>query len=132
MDIRFDYEDTTKHYSIDDRTAYTGSCLCAATGILFFIPLVSAADSRYGRFWANQGINVLLVEIACLIVGLFTKLITWLLSLIPVIGIVFNWLYALILVVLWGIVIFYIAFGIYYVAKKKAKKVPFVGFIHFL
>lgn len=36
--------------------------------ILFFLPLVCCKDSEYGRFYANQGLLLLLAGIVCAII----------------------------------------------------------------
>ncbi len=130
--FRFDGKEYTKRFEEDERRAYIGECLCAATGLLFFVPLVSAPDSEYGKFWANQGLITLIIEALCLVVGLLTKLICWLLSLIPVIGFAFDILHVIIVIALWLVAIFYVVYGIYFVAKRRAKNLPFFGYMRFI
>ena len=57
-------EYTKKYHPMDVKSCKIES-VCACTGILFFLPLVSAPNSRYGRYWANQGLLVLFFEILC-------------------------------------------------------------------
>ncbi|MBO4770322.1 MAG: hypothetical protein J5563_06025 [Clostridia bacterium] len=130
--LKFDGKEYTKLYPADERRAYRNQCMCAATGILFFIPLVSCPDSQYGKFWANQGAVTLTVELLCLIAGLIFKGICWLLALIPVVGIVFDVLYVIILIALWAVAIFYIFYGMRYAHKCRAKNLPFIGTIRYI
>lgn len=48
--------------------------------IIFFIPLLAAKESKFARFHANQGLNVLLLSIAAGILGQFIPVIGWLIS----------------------------------------------------
>lgn len=130
-ELKFDGKEYTKLYPADERRAYRNQCMCAATGVLFFIPFVSCPDSQYGKYWANQGAITLTVEVLCLIVGLIAKGLCWLLSKIPLVGVVFNVLYVIILVVLWFIVILYVFYGMRYAHKCRAKNLPFIGTIRY-
>lgn len=50
-------------------------------GILFILPLLCCKDSAYGRFHANQGLLLFLLEIAAAVLGLI-PLAGWVLSLL--------------------------------------------------
>lgn len=52
--------------------------------ILFFLPLVTCQGSAYGRFYANQGLLILLINIAASLV-LIIPVLGWIAC--PVIGI---------------------------------------------
>ncbi len=52
--------------------------------ILFFLPLVACQGSAYGRFYANQGLLILLINIAASLV-LIIPVLGWIAG--PVIGI---------------------------------------------
>ncbi len=45
--------------------------------ILFFIPLIVDKDSEYGKFHANQGLNLLLLGIAVSVLGALIPFIGW-------------------------------------------------------
>lgn len=45
--------------------------------ILFFIPLIVDKDSGYGKFHANQGLNLLLLGIAVSVLGALIPFIGW-------------------------------------------------------
>jgi uncharacterized membrane protein len=78
--------------------------------LLFFLPLISCPDSKYGKFHANQALLLLIVSIAGNII----------LSAIPVIG----W----ILVPVFGIVMFvFFILGLINGLNGKAKELPLIG-----
>ncbi|MDE6763784.1 MAG: DUF4870 domain-containing protein [Oscillospiraceae bacterium] len=52
--------------------------------ILFFLPLVCCQNSQYGKFYANQGLLILLMYIATSVV-LIIPILGWIAS--PIIGI---------------------------------------------
>jgi uncharacterized membrane protein len=87
-------------------------------GILFFIPLVAAPQSRYARFHANQGLMLLLLEIATgIVTGIIGALIPWYL----------YWLESLISLIFWvpGIALFII--GLLNAINGRAKELPVIG-----
>lgn len=86
--------------------------------ILFFLPLVACPDSRYGRFYANQGLLLLIISA---IGGVLGKLIGW----IPLIGGLVCGIYGLLFVVCWLIVFVGACQG-------KASRVPVLGFIEII
>ncbi len=45
--------------------------------ILFFIPLIVDKDSEFGKFHANQGLNLLLLGIAVSVLGAIIPFIGW-------------------------------------------------------
>lgn len=52
--------------------------------ILFFLPLVACQNSAYGRYYANQGLLILLIDIAASVV-LIIPILGWIAG--PIIGI---------------------------------------------
>jgi len=48
--------------------------------IIFFIPLLAAKESKFAKFHANQGLNVLLLSLAVSILGSFIPYIGWIIS----------------------------------------------------
>lgn len=84
--------------------------------IIFFIPLIAAADSKFARYHANQGLNVLLLSLAVYIIG----------SIIPVIG----WF---IIIPLGEIaVLVFIIIGIVNASKGEMKELPLIGKINII
>lgn len=130
--LRFEGEEHTARFRDDELRGCRFECLCACTGILFFIPLVSTPESRFGRYWANQGLLILLAEAACLIVGLITGGLLGLLSLIPAIGVVFTVLSKLIGGVLWLTVLFCIVYALSFAVRGRAKDIPLIGFLRII
>ena len=49
MKLRFDGRDLTDKFRYSEMRRCRPECICACTGILFFVPLVSVPESRYGR-----------------------------------------------------------------------------------
>lgn len=77
--------------------------------ILFFIPMIAAPKSRFAMFHANQGLLLLLLAIANMIVGL-----------IPIVGWIVNIFLGIAIFVLWII-------GIINAASGRAKDLPVIG-----
>ena len=84
-------------------------------GILFFLPLVISPNSRYGRFHANQGLVLLLFEMAGACVF----------HLIPLIGGILQKIYGVLMFVLFVI-------GIINAIQGRAKELPVIGSIHII
>ena len=77
--------------------------------IIFFLPLVCCKDSAYGKFYANQGLLILLINVACTVVNI-----------IPILG--------TIVCVVVGIANFVFAIMNAVNASKGIKKgIPFIG-----
>lgn len=51
--------------------------------ILFFLPLVSCQNSAYGKFYANQGLLILLMDVAAGVV-LIIPILGWIVG--PIVG----------------------------------------------
>lgn len=132
MKFRFDGKDHTDKFKPQETRLCRFECVCACTGILFFVPLVSVPESRFGRYWANQGLIVLLIEISCLICGTVIGWILELLAMIPVIGTVFAVLKKLCTVAFWLVAAFYMIYAAINAARCKAKDVPFFGYMRFI
>ena len=83
-------------------------------GILFFLPLVvNGGSSKFGRFHANQGFILFLLEIAC---SIACALLGW----IPLVGWIIKTVLGLAVTILMVI-------GIVNAATGKAKELPFIG-----
>ncbi|MDT3738045.1 MAG: hypothetical protein RO257_00950 [Candidatus Kapabacteria bacterium] len=82
--------------------------------IIFFIPLLAAKDSKFGRYHANQGLVLFLLSIAFWIVA------TIITSIIPLIGLIIfplGYIGLLILAIL----------GIVNALNGKANPLPIIG-----
>ena len=122
----------TKRFHPDDRRCCKVECVCACTGILFFLPLVSVPGSRFGRYWANQGLIILFLELVLLLAGFFLSWILGLLTLIPFIGIVFNIIKVIALIALALTALFAIILQGSFAARGRAIDLPFFGFRRFI
>jgi uncharacterized membrane protein len=107
-------------------------CICACTGLLFFLPLVSAPDSRYGRYWANQGLLILFTELVALLIWALTSWILGLLAMIPFIGIVFRFLRIAAAVILFLASLILPIRSIVCVSQKRAVDIPVIGYLRFI
>lgn len=80
---------------------------------IFFIPLLADKESEFGKFHANQGLNLLLLSIGVSIIGSIIPIIGWFIIL-PVGGIL-----CLILAII----------GIISAINGQTKKLPLIGSI---
>jgi uncharacterized membrane protein len=96
------------------------------------MPLVSAPESRFGRYWANQGLLVLLVHLFLWIVWLAGGGLLWLLSLIPFVGIVFSVLRIVLGVLLIAVALLYMGCAMIPAARGRAQDLPLVGRLRIL
>lgn len=87
--------------------------ILAYFGILFFLPLVCCKDSPYGKFHANQGLLIFLLEIALTIAGIV-------LGFLPIIGGLISWLLRVGLLVL-------AILGIVSASRGEMKPLPLIG-----
>lgn len=81
--------------------------------LIFFIPLLADKDSEFGKFHANQGLNLLLLSIAVGIGGSIIPILGWFVIL-PVGGIL-----CLVLFIM----------GIINAINEKLKELPLIGSI---
>ena len=87
-------------------------------GILVLIPIFAAKDDPFVRYHANQGLVLLIANIAVAIVG-------FILGFIPVIGGIISWIISIALFVL-------MILGIINAAKGEMKPLPFIGGIEII
>ena len=85
-------EDVTSRFYPDDMKMNQVSGILASFPVLFWIPLVLAKDSPYGKFCANQGLILFVLELAITVV---TSILSRILGLIPLIGGLLNYLVGL-------------------------------------
>ena len=86
--------------------------------ILFLVPLFAAKDDAFARYHANQGLVLLIANIAAVVVG-------FVLGLIPIIGAIIGWIINIALFVLMII-------GIINAVKREMKPLPFIGGIQII
>ena len=61
--------DTTSEYDNDDITKNKAMAILSYLGILVLIPIFAAKDSKFARYHANQGLVLLITEVAYSIVN---------------------------------------------------------------
>lgn len=81
--------------------------------ILFFLPIISNKDSSFCKFHSNQQLIWL---ITCVVI----EIVMWIISFIPVLGMIINWLVS-IAILAFAILLMISA------SQGKAVKIPFVG-----
>jgi uncharacterized membrane protein len=69
--------DYTSSFDHSDINANRGVSIAAYIWILFFLPLVVAPDSKFGRFHANQALINFLLWVACGIVSVPFNVFFW-------------------------------------------------------
>jgi len=106
-------EDVSKEFTDDD--IFKNKTVAALAYLIFFLPLIAAPDSKFGKFHANQGLVLLLATIAGNII----------LGIIPILG----W----ILIPIFGLAIFIIAvLALVNTLNGYAKKIPLIGDINLI
>lgn len=121
MNNLFDVEDRTAEFDTQDVQDAKVWSILAYFGILFFLPLVCAPQSRFGKFHANQGLVLLICSLALAVVSWILLLIVgW----IPFIGKV---IYSLVSLVIFVVTLAWMIYGIVQAAQGKAKTLPLIG-----
>lgn len=110
-EVMFDKEDVDRNKSM----LIVAAILQIFLPGLFFLPLICCKGSEYGKFYANQGLILLILSAAS--AGIFGAL--------PLIGAVFVWIVKVIILVLAII-------NIVNIAKGVKKGMPVVGCIEIL
>lgn len=77
---------------------------------LFFLPLLTAKDSKYAMFHANQSLILIIISVAASIIS----------GVLPVIGAVIGMIVSLAVLVLW-------IMGIINAANGEMKPLPYIG-----
>ncbi len=100
--------------------------ILAYLGLLVLVPIFAAKDSQYARFHANQGLVLLIFEVAAYFMVIICRFI---LFFVPFAGIFIS--------VLLGFCIFcismaFIILGIVNACSNEAKKLPIIGEITIL
>lgn len=119
--------DHTSEFDPQDIAANKTYGIIACFGILFFIPLVVAPQSKYGRFFANQGLILLISAFA---IGIVSAIITTILGVISAFGsifVIFGLLSMLLSFIFWVIPFVLFIMLLMSAVNGKAKELPFIG-----
>ena len=102
----------------DEKDIKQNSTFAALAYILFFLPLITCKDSKYGRFHANQGLILLIVSlIGSIIFAIISSIRPWRLA----------W-FGRLLSVAWILAtIAFIVIGVVNAVNEKAKELPIIG-----
>ena len=112
--------DTTGQFEQSDIMQNKAMAILAYLGILVLIPIFAAPDSKFSRFHANQGLVLLIAEVAFSIVQ----------SILHAIIFAISWRLSFILTIvslLWFGFFVLIILGIMNAANGKAKELPVIG-----
>lgn len=118
-------EDSTAEFDPNDIKNNTVMGVLSYLGFLVLIPMLAAKESKFARFHANQGLVLLIVEIAY---GVLRSIVNGLLKLI--FGAWAGWICSLVAFVLSVICVVFLVLalvGIINVANGKAKELPVIG-----
>lgn len=108
-----DTKDHSDEFTPEDINSNKAVAIIACFWILFFVPLVAAKDSGFGKFYANQGLILL-------ITGAVLNVAGGILSNVPFVGFILQMLLSLVSL---GLFVFLIVNA----ANGKAKELPIVG-----
>lgn len=125
MEFNFDElknpQDVSDMFTAEDMEKNKAFGAVASIPILFWVPLVANSESSYGKFAANQGLIMLIVDIA---LGLVSGLLSAIFGIIPFIG---GILAALISLVFSVVELAGFLFLLITALQGKAKYLPLVG-----
>lgn len=108
--------DTTDQYDKKDIEDNMLMGILAYFSILVLIPIFAAPNSKFARFHANQGLILLIAEVAVCIVRTVLRF----------------WIIDIICKILMFAILVFAVIGIYNVVKGKVKELPLVGNIKIL
>lgn len=117
-------EDTTYEYDQQDIAQNKAFAVLSYIGILFLVPLLAAKNSRFARFHTNQGLILFIINVIAM-TGL--NIIRLALCFIPFIGLVFNVILNIVIVLFEVVILIYMIIGILNVVNNKAKELPIIG-----
>ncbi|MGN1051487.1 MAG: hypothetical protein ACI4QE_04235 [Acutalibacteraceae bacterium] len=119
-------ENVTENFDTADIAGNKFMCVLAYIGVLVFIPMFAKKDSKYVRFHANQGLVLLIFEVAY---AVLRRMVVAVLALfIPHVALLLN----TILGFIEYLFLVYIVLGLINVANGVAKKLPIIGKITIL
>jgi uncharacterized membrane protein len=124
----FESVDRTGEFDSADIQANSAFCGLSYIPPLFFLPLVTAQNSKFGKFHANQALLVLIAFIASSFAGLIIGIILGsLLGAIPFIGLLFKALSYIIKAALGLSAFVLMILGMVNAFSGKAKELPLIG-----
>ena len=125
--------DFTANYNAQDFAAHKTQCILASLGITFWVPYVACRDSQSSRFYANQGLLTLIMEIVFgFIFSLFGNIINTAFMVNTYDGgyqLSFaGWIVSIIVAaIVFAIPAFVIVTSIMNIRAGKIKEIPFLG-----
>lgn len=105
--------DTTAQYTPEDIQNNRWMAVCSYLFLLILVPIFAAKDSPFAKFHVNQGLILILGDLA---LGVVSRVLLF----IPVIGPFASWLAYLVLAV-------FSILGIINAFQGKAKQLPLIG-----
>lgn len=113
----FNTPDHTAEFDQNDIQTNKIMAMLAYLGILFFLPLVACPDSKFGRFHANQGLILFIIDVA---IGIVCSILAF----IPFVGWILSSLIGgLVGLCMLGLLIF----GMINTYNGNAKQLPLIG-----
>lgn len=109
-------DDYTSSYDVQDINANKTMGILAYFGLLVLVPILTARQSRFAMFHAEQGITLC---IGCHIIGILAVV----LGMIPAVGWVFSLIFGLVGILFLVLMIL----GIINAANGQAKELPILG-----
>ncbi|MBQ7003515.1 MAG: hypothetical protein IJN57_06065 [Oscillospiraceae bacterium] len=128
-------EDVTDMFSAEDIQSNKWAAAVATIQPLFFIPIIATPESGFGKFYANQGLMLLILNVALSLVGGILGgllgLLGSLLAMIPYIGavfaLIFGFLAGVVGLVAGAVSIAAFVFLLVSALQGKARYIPVVG-----
>ena len=125
--------DFTANYNARDFAAHKTQCILASLGITFWVPYVACRNSQSSRFYANQGLLTLLMEIVFgFVFSLFGNIINTAFMVNTYDGgyqlSIAGWIVSIIVaVIVFAIPVFVVVTSIMNIRAGKIKEIPFLG-----
>ncbi len=122
----FYMEDITDQFEQADIDVNNRLSILAYLSYLVLVPIFLVKNSRFARFHASQGLNIIIAQVAWAIATAITTFIFGLIS--PMLGVAINILLSLVHIAFTGLMVI----GIINAIKGKAKKLPLIGNVKIL
>ena len=120
-DMVINAKDLTDEYTPEDIDKNKIICGIATIPFIFWLPLVVNDSSRFGKFYANQG---LILTVLCVVLYIINELVGRVLWVIPLLGHILSPLFALIVVLIaLGEWLFLLVSAL----QGTAKEMPLIG-----
>ena len=121
-------KDTTAEFDPADIENNKILSLFAYLGILFLVPLLACPNSKYARFHTNQGIILLIVNVAAsIVVSILTGIAAGIGMAVEVIGVLLGLVCSLLGLAVSVVVLVFVIIGIINAVQGKAKELPIIG-----